>query len=177
MPLRFGLFLALLCLSLCACTRPTAETTELHHPAQPLDAPQGLPSDLVPDSAPKPPPNHDGGLEHDAGITYDTAVAFDQEEQPGRIADNQDEDGWILQADARTIVGFRIQNKSDAHAVHVRIMDAQHQDVMVPAAFTVAASTTYATIFEMPKVSNGDHLMLVLSADGPVDYTVKRERR
>lgn len=163
------------CATAAGCSAPStnADAPPLQRPTHPSQAPDRLPDDWVPDSAPEPPPpNHDGQLEQDAGITRTTAVPFQEGPRSGRIADKDDADGWLIFGRNGDVVGVEVHNLSDEHALRIDLLDEQERPVVLPPSWRLPPGESLHQSFELSRVLPEQNLILVVKAEQALDYQV-----
>lgn len=163
------------CAVFSACSAPstTTDAPPLQRPTHTIQAPDRLPGDLVPDSAPEPPaPNHDGQLDRDAGLAIATAVPFQQGVRGGRIAEEDEGDGWLIHGLNGDVVGVEVHNLSDTDALTVRILDHQARPVVMPPMWQLPPGESLHQSFELSRVMSEQTLILVVEAEQALDYQV-----
>lgn len=139
--------------------------------------PQHLPDDYVEDSAPKPPPNHDGDLGHDAGRALQDAVPFALGTRQGRIAEDDDGDGWILTGDAGARLDVRVENLSSDTLLHVAWYDAAERPLYFPESASIFAHDDAEWTLEFPHGDAPSTILLIVQADRPLDYRIHTATR
>lgn len=157
------------------CTANTPEATSSTARSHASLPPQHLPQDYVENSAPKAPPNHDGGLERDAGLDADSAVPFEQAQRQGRIAEDDDGDGWILTGRPGERLHLEVHNLSDDTLLHMEFHDTEGRPLHFPLPQNVFAKDQATLTLELPRGDTTTLILLILSAGRPLDYRVHTE--
>lgn len=156
------------------CTTNTPEATSSparSHASTP--PPHQLPSDYEEDSAPKPPPNHDGGLERDAGTDLEHAIPYADGTRPGRIAEDDDGDGWILAGKPGERLDLRVHNLSVDTLLYVEFHDASGRPLHLPQSTKVYAKDHAEFTLELPRGEDDAEFLLIVRADRPLDYEIE----
>lgn len=171
--LVFKAFCGSLMLACCTANTPEATSSTARAPLNP--PPQQLPSDYQQDSAPKPPPNHDGDLTHDAGRDAETAVPFAQSTRTGRIAEDDDGDAWILRGEAGERLHLHVENLSKDTLLEVEFQDIAGRPLQFPLTESLFASGDHTWTLEFPRGDTPTEILVIFSATRPLDYRVATE--
>lgn len=162
-------------MTLVHCTPASIDTTRQPTRSHVTPPPQSLPEDYVKDSAPKPPPNHDGGLTRDAGSDFQTAVPFKEAVRDGHIAEADDGDGWILEGPAGRVLRVNIYNLSDDTILAYELRDHNERPVLYPPPNLLYAEESIQHTIEIPRGEGRSKLLLMIMAEDPLSYEIRTE--
>lgn len=162
-------------LTLAYCTPTSVDAPRQSSSSHAAPPPQSLPQDFVEDSAPKPPPNHDGGLERDAGRGFDTAVPFKEAVRDGRIAEDDDGDAWVLEGPAGQVIRVNIYNLSDDTLLAYELLDQHERAVIFPRPDVLYAEESVQHTIEIPRGESATKLLLLITAEDPLTYEIRTE--
>lgn len=174
-PISFAVFHALigsLCFICCTTNTPEATSSPARSQAS-TPAPHQLPDDYEEDSAPKPPPNHDGGLERDAGTDLQSAIPYKDGARPGRIGEDDEGDGWVLIGEPGERLDLRVHNQSADTLLYVEFQDAQGRPLHFPEPTKVYAKDQVDYTLELPRGDDSTHILLIVHAERPLDYLIE----
>lgn len=162
-------------MALVHCTPTSIDATRQPTRSHAKPPPQSLPQDYIKDSAPTPPPNHDGGLTRDAGRDFDTAVPFKEAVRDGRIAEGDDGDGWVLAGPAGQVLSVDIHNLSGDTILAYELLDHNERAVLYPPSNRLYAHESVQHTIELPRGNDEVHLLLLITADEPLSYEIRTE--
>lgn len=170
-----GLAVLVTSVTLACCTPASNDATRQSSSSHANPPPRNLPQDFIEDSAPKPPPNHDGGLERDAGRNFDTAVPFKEAVRDGRIAEDDDGDAWVLEGPAGHVLSVNIYNLSDDTILAYELLDQNERAVIFPRPDVLYAEESIQHTIEIPRGESDTKLLLMITAADPLTYEIRTE--